>query len=186
MAHGGREHVNTRPTWTYTPPAAITTTAAATTPRGAAQPTQRTAHPCILSRVRRSRKGVNAGGRRVYWRVTSRSRASIGTGFRRASPYSRAAPSSKRVSCSSRAPSPGLPNTQAMGVAARAAAVTNPGQTNPAGVSHGTPTGAPPWATKASPPAAEEQSPVVLDRAPTSNLAKHGDVSTDVQGTPPV
>ena len=71
-----------------------------------------------------------------------------------------------------------------MDVAARAAAATNPGAPNPAGVSHGTPTGAPTWANEATLLAVEEQTPVVPDRAPTSSLGKHGDDGMGVQGIP--
>ena len=70
-----------------------------------------------------------------------------------------------------------------MDVAAHAAAATNPGAPNPVGVSHGTPTDTPSWVTEASLLAAEEQSPLVLDRAPTNTLAKHDDDGTGVQGT---
>ena len=109
-------------------------------------------------------------------------RASIGTGFGRASPCSRADPSPKRVRAGFLARA-GLLNTQAMDAAARAAAATNQDQTNPSGVSHGTPNRAPPWTTEATLLAAEGQSPVVPERAPTSTLAKPAGVGTGVEGT---
>ena len=96
----------------------------------------------------------------------------------------------ERVLRSPRVPSPGLSNAQAVDVAARAAAATNLGGPDPAGVGHGNTIGTPPWAAEASPPAVEEQSPVAPDRAPNDTLAqtlaKHDDVGTDVQGTNPV